>query len=176
MDALSPEILAVLAMVAALAGFVDAIAGGGGLLALPALLWAGLPPLQALATNKLQGSFGTLTATVHHVRHGGLKLRALWPAVLLTFLGAGAGTLAKATVHGFRSPADCSRDTIREAFSRGVIADGDTWMKMLVDRNRTSHTYNEKIANEILQNIDQMYVAELVELEDKLYQLAMRDQ
>ena len=69
-----------------------------------------------------------------------------------------------------------SRDTIREAFSRGLIVDGEIWMKMLVDRNRTSHTYNEKIANEILQNIDQMYVAELVELEDKLYQLAMRDQ
>jgi nucleotidyltransferase substrate binding protein (TIGR01987 family) len=69
-----------------------------------------------------------------------------------------------------------SRDTIREAFSRGLIADGDIWMKMLVDRNRTSHTYNEKTANEILQNIDQMYTAELMELEDKLHQLAMREQ
>jgi uncharacterized membrane protein YfcA len=93
MEALSPEVWFLLAMVAALAGFVDAIAGGGGLLALPALLAAGLPPLQALATNKLQGSFGTLTATVHHVRHGGLKLRALWPAVLLTFIGAASGTV-----------------------------------------------------------------------------------
>jgi len=93
MEALSPEVWFLLAMVAALAGFVDAIAGGGGLLALPALLAAGLPPLQALATNKLQGSFGTLTATVHHVRHGGLKLRELWPAVLLTFIGAASGTV-----------------------------------------------------------------------------------
>jgi len=93
MDALSPDMLLLLVMVAALAGFVDAIAGGGGLLALPALLWAGLPPLPALATNKLQGSFGTLTATVHHLRHGDLKLRELWPAVLLTFIGAASGTL-----------------------------------------------------------------------------------
>lgn len=93
MDVLSPDIWFLLVMVAALAGFVDAIAGGGGLLALPALLWAGLPPLQALATNKLQGSFGTFTATVHHLRHGDLKLRALWPAVLLTFAGAATGTI-----------------------------------------------------------------------------------
>jgi uncharacterized membrane protein YfcA len=94
MDILSTDTLLLLVMVAALAGFVDAIAGGGGLLALPALLWAGLPPLQALATNKLQGSFGTLTATVHHLRHGELRLKELWPAVVLTFLGAASGTLA----------------------------------------------------------------------------------
>lgn len=93
MEFLSPEIWLLLVMVAALAGFVDAIAGGGGLLALPALLWAGVPPLLALGTNKLQGSFGTLTATVHHLRHGELKLAALWPTVLLTFLGASAGTV-----------------------------------------------------------------------------------
>lgn len=93
MEALSPEIWLLLVMVAGLAGFVDAIAGGGGLLALPALLWAGLPPLQALATNKLQGSFGTLTATVHHLRHGQLRLGELWPAVLCTFLGAASGTV-----------------------------------------------------------------------------------
>lgn len=88
------EMWALLITVAALAGFVDAIAGGGGLLALPALLWAGVPPLQALATNKLQGSFGTLTATIHHLRHGGLELRPLLPAVVMTFGGAAAGTVS----------------------------------------------------------------------------------
>ncbi len=45
-----------------LAGFVDAIAGGGGLITLPALLSVGLPPQLALGTNKFQGSFGTLSA------------------------------------------------------------------------------------------------------------------
>ena len=69
-----------------------------------------------------------------------------------------------------------SRDTIREAFNRNLIADGDIWMKMLVDRNRTSHTYNEKIANEILQNIDEMYIAELIRLEDRFHHLTMREQ
>ncbi|MEW7979216.1 MAG: hypothetical protein G8D28_04435 [gamma proteobacterium symbiont of Phacoides pectinatus] len=46
-----PQLLPLLFGVAAVAGFIDAIAGGGGLLAIPALLWAGLPPLQALGTN-----------------------------------------------------------------------------------------------------------------------------
>ena len=51
---LDPLILLALAAVGMLAGFVDAIAGGGGMIALPALLSAGLPPVAALATNKLQ--------------------------------------------------------------------------------------------------------------------------
>lgn len=46
-----------------------------------------------------------------------------------------------------------SRDTIREAFSKGLISDGHAWMQMLTDRNRTSHTYNEETAEAILTNI-----------------------
>lgn len=92
-DFLSPDLLALLLAIAGVAGFVDAIAGGGGLLTLPALLWAGVPPLQALATNKLQGSFGTATAAAHFLRKGEIRLAPLWPAVLLTFLGATTGTL-----------------------------------------------------------------------------------
>lgn len=94
MDILSPEALALLVCVAALAGLVDAIAGGGGLLVLPVLLWAGLPPVQALATNKLQGSFGTFTASWHFVSRGHVDLARLWPAIALTFIGSGLGTLS----------------------------------------------------------------------------------
>ncbi len=50
-----------------------------------------------------------------------------------------------------------SRDTIREAFSAGLIDDGESWMRMLVDRNRTSHTYNEETAEQILKAIDECY-------------------
>lgn len=94
MEALAPDTLALLAAVGVLAGLVDAIAGGGGLLALPALLWAGLPPLQALATNKLQGSFGTATASFNYIRRGEIEPRGLLGAVAWTFLGATTGTLA----------------------------------------------------------------------------------
>ena len=79
--------------VALIAGFVDAVAGGGGLIALPALLYTGITPLQALATNKLQGSFGTLASTLNFVRHGHIDLKEMAPAVLLTFTGAATGTL-----------------------------------------------------------------------------------
>ncbi|HTL15762.1 MAG TPA: TSUP family transporter, partial [Patescibacteria group bacterium] len=49
------------------AGFVDSIAGGGGLITLPVLLSLGLGPREALATNKLQGTFGSASATAHYV-------------------------------------------------------------------------------------------------------------
>jgi nucleotidyltransferase substrate binding protein (TIGR01987 family) len=61
-----------------------------------------------------------------------------------------------------------SRDTIREAFSKGLIEDGQDWMNMLVDRNRTSHTYNEETAKAILQNIRTHHHALLKQLENVL--------
>ncbi len=93
MESISPELLFFLVAIAGLAGAVDAIAGGGGLITLPALLWAGLPPVQALATNKLQGSFGTLSASLHFLVRGHVLCRQLWPLVLATFAGALTGTL-----------------------------------------------------------------------------------
>ena len=77
--------------VGGIAGFVDAIAGGGGLLSIPALLWTGMTPIQAIATNKLQASMGTFTATANYIRHGIVSPRELWFAVFMTFLGAASG-------------------------------------------------------------------------------------
>ena len=68
-----------------------------------------------------------------------------------------------------------SRDTIRESFSKALITDGDEWMKMLLDRNRTSQTYNEKITVEILRNIDKQYIEQLMELEVKFSQLGANE-
>jgi len=93
-EALPLDTLLTLIAVAGMAGLIDAIAGGGGLLALPALLWAGLPPVQALATNKLQGSFGTLTASYNFVRRGEIDVARLRIPILLTFIGSASGTLA----------------------------------------------------------------------------------
>ncbi|MCW8327259.1 TSUP family transporter [Photobacterium sp. SDRW27] len=88
---LSFEILSLLFLVAGLAGFIDAIAGGGGLLTVPALLAAGVPPTQALATNKLQGSFGSFSASLYFVRNGFVSLREMRNAIVCTFIGSAIG-------------------------------------------------------------------------------------
>ena len=77
-----------------LAGFVDSIAGGGGIITLPALLAAGIPPHQALATNKLQSSFGSFTAVANYTRLGMVQPRALIEGVVFTLLGAALGAWA----------------------------------------------------------------------------------
>ncbi|MDE1515158.1 MULTISPECIES: TSUP family transporter [Vibrio] len=91
---LSLEILGLLWMVACVAGFIDAMAGGGGLLTLPALLAAGVPPTQALATNKLQSSFGSFSATLYFVRQGIVNLKTMRLAIGCTFVGAALGAEA----------------------------------------------------------------------------------
>ncbi|WP_199930504.1 TSUP family transporter [Sedimenticola thiotaurini] len=90
---LSAELLILLFVTGLLAGMVDAIAGGGGLIALPALLATGMPPTQALATNKLQGSFGTFSSSLYFIRNDLIKLGELKLMIACTFVGAVAGTL-----------------------------------------------------------------------------------
>ncbi|MFG0771542.1 TSUP family transporter [Vibrio plantisponsor] len=87
----SLDILVILFFVAGAAGFIDAMAGGGGLLTLPALLAAGVPPTNALATNKLQSSFGSFSASLYFVRSGIVNLKEMRLAILCTFIGAATG-------------------------------------------------------------------------------------
>ncbi len=75
------------------AGFVDAIAGGGGLITLPVLLNIGLPPADALGTNKLQATFGSASATWHYGRAGLIDFGGSRWGVLFTVLGATVSTL-----------------------------------------------------------------------------------
>jgi len=75
------------------AGFVDTIAGGGGLLTLPILLSICPDPKVALGTNKLQSTFGSTSATFHFARAGALSAQECWRACLLAFLGSLIGSL-----------------------------------------------------------------------------------
>ena len=61
-----------------------------------------------------------------------------------------------------------SRDAIREAFNTGLIDDGEAWMDMFADRNKTSHTYNEDTAKEIARNVFLHYFPLFVSLKKKL--------
>jgi len=87
----TPTVVAVLAAAAFVAGTVDAIAGGGGLITLPALLAAGLPPELALGTNKGQSTFGSFSALVHFWRAGAVDRGRAPVAFVSAFVGALAG-------------------------------------------------------------------------------------
>ncbi len=92
---LSFEIFLILA--AGVAGFVDAIAGGGGLIVVPLLMLTGISPAQVLGTSKLQAIFGSGSATYHYAKRGYVDLRTQWlPALLCliaSFIGADCVTL-----------------------------------------------------------------------------------
>ena len=91
------DLAALLVLAAFVAGLVDAIAGGGGLITVPALLLAGASPLQALATNKLQGTFGAATAVVTYARAGQVRPgEQVGMAVVSGLAGAGGALVAHA--------------------------------------------------------------------------------
>lgn len=90
---LTLQLLVLLFAVAMIAGFVDAIAGGGGLLTIPALLLSGMSPVQALATNKLQSSAGSLSASITMIKKGLVNPRTLKLALATAFIGSAIGTI-----------------------------------------------------------------------------------
>ena len=87
------QLAALLILAAFVAGFVDSIAGGGGLITVPVLLLAGANPLEALSTNKVQGSFGAATAAFTYARAGHVNLRRQLPAAGVAFVAGVAGAL-----------------------------------------------------------------------------------
>lgn len=88
------ELLALFFLVAVCAGLLDTLAGGGGLITIPALVLAGAPPLAALGTNKLQGCVGTATASFLLFRRKKILWADLHRLILPAFLGAILGTVA----------------------------------------------------------------------------------
>lgn len=90
---LSIDILALLFSVTFVAAFIDAIAGGGGLITIPALLMTGMPPAMALGTNKLQAFGGSLSASLYFLRKKAVNLREFWFILLMIFIGSVIGTL-----------------------------------------------------------------------------------
>ena len=61
-----------------------------------------------------------------------------------------------------------SRDSIRYAFSQGLILDGQAWMEMIDARNKTSHTYNEETADELTEKIIKSYFGEFSVFQKKM--------
>ncbi len=87
--------------IAFLAGFVDAVAGGGGLIQVPGLLWLfpGLPIVSLLGTNKLAACLGTLVSSFHYIRALKINYRTILPALIITFICATLGAHVVSTIH-----------------------------------------------------------------------------
>ncbi|BBM01165.1 UPF0721 transmembrane protein [Microbulbifer sp. GL-2] len=90
----SLELLSILFLVAVIAGLLDTLAGGGGLITVPALILSGVPPLSALGTNKLQGSIGTATSSYMMIRSNKISWDGIKNLMLSAFIGAAIGTIA----------------------------------------------------------------------------------
>ncbi len=86
------EILFLLFFIAIFAGWVDTIAGGGGLITVPVLILSGLPPATALATNKLQASAGTLTASLYFIKKKTVCLKEIKLSLFSTLIGSVFGS------------------------------------------------------------------------------------
>ena len=91
---LTPQTFLIVCPLIFLAGFVDAIGGGGGLISLPAYLLAGVPIHQAIATNKLSSACGTALATARFIKNGLVNWRLAVPTILLAMLGSSLGANA----------------------------------------------------------------------------------
>ena len=87
----SIEILTFLFFVGVVAGFLDTLVGGGGLLAVPALLLSGIPPIYVLGTNKFQGSMGTGIATFLLFRKKKLDWNSVKNLMFASFIGSVVG-------------------------------------------------------------------------------------
>ena len=67
-----------------------------------------------------------------------------------------------------------SRDATREAFNKGLIDDGKGWMEMIKSRNKSSHTYNEEIAKEIVKKVVEWYYSLFLSFKNKMNKLTDR--
>lgn len=85
------HVLLILVIFGFLAAFIDSVVGGGGLISLPALMFVGLPPSTAVATNKLAGTMGSLTSTITFYRSGKLDIKSVYKLFPFVFIGSMIG-------------------------------------------------------------------------------------
>lgn len=98
MHDLASHAILFLCLAAFVAGFIDSIAGGGAMITVPALLLAGLPPVEALGTAKLQGLFSTTSSTLKYAANGQIDLRKGLPWAVMAAIGGGLGAFAATIV------------------------------------------------------------------------------
>jgi uncharacterized protein len=97
---IAAETVLLLGFAAFFAGFMDAIAGGGGLVTVPALLLAGMSPVEALGTNKLQSLFGSGSSAAAFAAKGHVDLKAQLPWAAVSFIASIGGALLATVLPG----------------------------------------------------------------------------
>ena len=90
---LTAQLISILFFVALFAGFIDAMAGGGGLLTIPALLLTGMNPVAVLATNKLQACAGSFSASLTMIKKGLIHPKMMKVALIMAFVGSAVGAV-----------------------------------------------------------------------------------
>lgn len=88
---LDPSLIIILFLFGFLAAFIDSVVGGGGLISLPALMFTGLSPSAAVATNKLAGTMGSLTSTITFYRSGKMDLKTIAKLFPIVFIASMVG-------------------------------------------------------------------------------------
>ena len=100
MPELTFNLLLLLFAASFVAGFIDSIAGGGGLITVPTLLIAGFSPIQTLGTNKLQSLFGSGSATLAYAGGGHVSLKTQLPMAATSAIGSAIGAVATIYIPG----------------------------------------------------------------------------
>lgn len=90
----STQVIVLLFLVGLIAGFLDTLVGGGGLITIPALMMTGVPPIYALGTNKLQSSMGSGTAAAMMFLRKKIQWQQVWPLMIMAFIGSLVGSVA----------------------------------------------------------------------------------
>ena len=91
MTSVSIPVIVILTLLVGLAGFIDSIAGGGGLVSLTSLYAVGLPPVNAVSTNKFSMTFGTLFAAINYGKRKKIIWRLALSSVLFALVGSSLG-------------------------------------------------------------------------------------
>ena len=91
MEALDFSVMAIMAGMGFVAAFIDSVVGGGGLISVPTLMWAGLPMLNVLGTNKIASTMGAAAGFLTYLRSGTIDKKIMRVMFPLAFVGSACG-------------------------------------------------------------------------------------
>ena len=147
------EIILFLFFIALIASYIDVLAGGGGLLTIPALIVAGLPPLTALGTNKFQSAIGTGSVVIFLTRHKRLPWPELKGLVAASFIGSILGALIVQVID--TRAINIIIPIVLVCIAAYTLA--SPYLKIAADKPKISHKAYERMVVPIIGTYDGMF-------------------